>query len=241
MTVLNLTENYRSHPDIIHTAHGIADQIESRLHKQLDDIVIDKTLTASSKELPEDSTIERHEFAGIANEYSWVSNRIAELIKSGVQPHEIAVLAPQHRYLEGLVPFLATLKLPISYEKRENILETPLVRIFRTMCELVTACEENDTKKMNELFPRVLSLDFYQIPVVDIWRINWQMKQSEPQSWAELALENQSLAPHVLFFLSLGIRSSQQPLEYVLDYGQYTIIYRRIVVVCQPTTKLLFQ
>lgn len=214
--VINLTENYRSHPDILHTAQKVAEQIEFRLHHQLENV--DKILIASSTNLPKDSIIERHEFSAEANENSWVATRIAELIEQGTKPHEIAVLAPQHKYLEAIVPFMASLHLPIAYEKRENILETQMVRMFRMMIELVLACEASDVVKMSELMPQVLSFDFYQLPVADIWRVNWDYKKDSDTTWADHALGSEQLAPHVMFYLSLGLRASHEPLEYILDY-----------------------
>lgn len=214
--VLSLTENYRSHPDILHVAHNLAEQIETRLQKEFEGV--SKTLIASSTNLPKDSCIERHEFSAEANELSWVANKVRELINKGTKPHEIAILAPQHKYLESIVPFLAHNRTPIAYEKRENILETPMVRAFRLMVELVASCEAGDIQKMNELFPKVLSLDFYQIPVVNIWRVNWQLTRKDDSSWAEYALDDEVLAHHVAFYLGLGLRSDTEPLEYVLDY-----------------------
>jgi DNA helicase-2/ATP-dependent DNA helicase PcrA len=213
---LSLTENYRSHPDILHVAHNLAEQIETRLHKEIGGVT--KNLVASSSDLPKDSIIERHEFSGEANELSWVAARINTLIKGGVKPHEIAVLAPQHKYLESIVPFLAHNHTPITYEKRENILDTPMVRSFRLMIELIAACESEDIQKMNELLPRVLSLDFYQIPIVNIWRVNWELKRRDTISWAEYALSDEVLAPHVAFYLGLGMHADSEPLEYMLDY-----------------------
>jgi DNA helicase-2/ATP-dependent DNA helicase PcrA len=125
--VINLTENYRSHPDIIHTSHKIAEQIESRLHHNLENV--NKTLVASATSLPEQSTIERHEFTSIAGEDAWVADKISQLIKSGENPNEIAVLAPKHSYLEQIVPFLINSKVPVSYEKREDILQSSLLKI----------------------------------------------------------------------------------------------------------------
>jgi DNA helicase-2/ATP-dependent DNA helicase PcrA len=214
---INLTENYRSHPDIIHTSHNIAEQIESRLHYDLIDV--DKTLSSSATNLPKDSTIERHEFASVASEDAWVADKIKDLIKNGEKPNEIAVLAPKHSILEQIVPFLSKNKTPVSYEKREDILQTPLLRTYKSMIQLVLASHDNDDAKMNELFPQILSLDFYQIPVVDIWKVNWAYKsRDEERSWAEIALDNDILAPHVMFYLTLGLKSAYEPLEYVLDY-----------------------
>lgn len=215
--VVNLIENYRSHPDIIHTAHNIATQIESRLHHELEGV--EKTLKASAKNLPKDSIIERHEFSGEASEYAWVAETIQKLVDSGTRASEIAVLAPKHRLLEGLVPFLSKASVPMSYEKREDILQTPLMRAFRSMVELIMAAHDGDDMRMNMLLPQVLSLDFYGIPVKDIWQVNWKYRsKDEDRSWIEIALDTESLAPHVMFYLSLGLKSAQEPLEYVLDY-----------------------
>jgi DNA helicase II / ATP-dependent DNA helicase PcrA len=215
--VINLTENYRSHPDILHTAHNISSQIESRLHHNLENV--EKTLTASAKHLPEDSTIERHEFSSLASENAWVANRIKKLIAEGTRPAEIAVLAPKHKYLEHLIPFLSHNKTPVSYEKREDILQTPLLKAFKLMIQLVLAAQNDDEMLLNTLLPQVLSLEFYGVPVIDIWKINWAHKSGgEDRSWAEIALDNDTLAPHVAFYLGLGLKSANEPLEYVLDY-----------------------
>jgi DNA helicase-2/ATP-dependent DNA helicase PcrA len=215
--VVNLTENYRSHKDIIHTAHNIAGQIESRLHHDIEGI--EKTLTASATNLPADASIERHEFSGEASEYAWTASKIKQLTDSGVNPSEIAVLAPKHKLLGSIVPFLAANSTPVSYEKREDILQTSLMRSYRMMIQLIIAAHNGDDMKLNELLPQVLSLDFYQIPVVDIWQVNWTYRtRDEERSWVEIALETESLAPHVMFYLSLGLKASEEPLEYVLDY-----------------------
>ncbi len=217
VTIVNLTENYRSHADIIHTAHNIAKQIESRLHHNLNGI--EKTLTASSKNLSKNAVIQRREFSGEANENAWVANQIQKLIKNGLSPDEIAVLAPRHKLLENLVPFLATNNTPVSYEKRENILHTPLMRAFVIMIELIIASRDGDEVKINQLMPQVLSLDFYQISVQDIWKVNWTCRTAnEKTSWVKTALDNDKLAQHVMFYIALGIKSVQEPLEYILDY-----------------------
>lgn len=215
--VINLTENYRSHEDIIHTSHNVAEQIESRLHHNLEGV--EKNLIASASNLPEVSIIERHEFESLASENSWVADRVNELIKNGEDPSQIAILAPKHNLLEQVVPFLNKNKTPVSYEKREDILQTPLLRVYKSMIQLIQATEEENEAKMSELFPRVLSLDFYQIPVKDIWKVNWAYRSGgEDRSWAEIALDNDALAPHVMFYLSMGLKSANEPLEYVLDY-----------------------
>lgn len=215
--VVNLTENYRSHADIIHVAHGIASQIESRLHHAIEGV--NKVLSASSISLPKSAAIERHEFEAEANERSWIAHKIAELIKSGVSPDQIAILAPQHKYLETAVPFLIKNNIPIAYERRENILETPLIQAISAMVSLIIAVSENDEKRMSQEFPKVLSLEFFNIPVMDIWQVNWgYARHDNSLSWAELAMQNKLLSGPVEFFLRLGLQAQEAPLEHMLDY-----------------------
>lgn len=214
--VINLTENYRSHADILHVAHNIAEQIEDRLHRQLQDIT--KILQAKAENLPTDATIARHEFGAEASEFSWVGKKVKELVDSGVSPSEIAVLAPRHAILENLVPFLNKNDVPLSYEKRENILETEIVAGLRLSAQLLDALANSDSAHANKYFPLVLSQPHWGIAAEDIWKINWQLaKYDESRNWAEIALDSPSTKQAVLFFLSLSTTAATEPLELTLD------------------------
>ena len=216
VVVINLTSNYRSHKDILHVAQNIAGQINSRIHTQLNDI--DKILLERSQSLPSNASISRQSFPSEAGEYSWVAEHVSSLIKGGTPAKEIAVLAPKHAILENLVPFLKNADVPLSYEKRENILETEIVQGLRLAAELLVSLSSQDMQRANEYFPQVLSLPYWQIPTQDIWRTNWQLaSRDEKHSWAEIALENEVLAPAVKFYLALSGRLSVAPLEIILD------------------------
>jgi DNA helicase-2/ATP-dependent DNA helicase PcrA len=215
--IINLTENYRSHADILHVAHNIAAQIDDRLHTQFTGI--DKVLVSASKELPKKATVARHDFSDEASEYAWVAERIAALVANGTNPSEIVILAPKHKILENLVPFLHEQAIPIAYEKRENILETEIVQILKLNASLLLAIQSGDTARINEYLPHVLQLLYWNISPEKIWKINWQhAKYDEKRTWAEIALENETLAPAVRFYLSLASLASMQPLEKTLDY-----------------------
>ena len=215
--VINLTQNYRSHDDILFTAKNVAEQIESRLHHSRKDI--SKTLYAASTHLPKNASLERLEFASEADEYAWVAHKINKLLQDGVSASDIAVLSPKHARLGNMVPFLNDIQIPVAYEKRENILDTPMLRSLELMSRLILALHRQDVAKSDELFPIVASLDFWQIPVDAIWHINWQAaKYDEKRSWAELALTSDILAPFVQFFLKLGLSAAHTPLEHMLDY-----------------------
>jgi DNA helicase-2/ATP-dependent DNA helicase PcrA len=214
--IVNLRENYRSHPDVLHVAHNIAGQIEDRLHSQLDGIV--KTLVASSAVLPAKSEVSRHEFLAEASEYSWISEKIATLIQNGTKASNIAVLAPKHALLENLVPFLSQHDIPLSYEKRENILETEIVQGLRLAAQLVQSLIMQDTPRINQYFPLVLSLPYWEIKASEIWQVNWKLaRHDEDRTWPEIALTNKKLSRAVTFYLAISSCAASEPLELTLD------------------------
>ena len=216
VAVINLSENYRSHHDIIEVAHNIAGQIDTRLHHQFDNV--SKTLTAASDNLPKHAHIQRHIFASRASEYDWIARHISQQIADGEDAGDIAVLAPRHKFLEELVPFLIKYQVPVSYEKRENILETPIISSIVLIAKLLLALHRQDHHQASELMPIVLSLDIWQLPVESIWRINWQhAKYDETRSWAEIALEHADTKQLVQLLLALAGNVGTQPLEYSLD------------------------
>lgn len=219
VTIINLVKNYRSHHDILHVAHNVAKQIESRLHHNLEHI--SKDIEAASENTPAKAVIERHEFTSQANECGWIADNIKKLIKHGVAPKEIAVLAPKHAILETLVPFINMRGVPVAYEKRENIFETPIIQAVLQISEFLLATSQQQTAASDALLPRVISLDFWRVPTRDIWQLNWDFNANKFKSyrpWAALALENTQTKQAAEFLLFLATQVDTLSLEAMLDY-----------------------
>lgn len=216
-TIVNLTENFRSHQDILHVAQNIAEQIESRLSDNFPEIT--KTLTSSSKNLPKDSEISRRDFSSPPAQYSWITARIKELIDDGVSPKEIAVLSPRHMSLESLVMFLNNAGIPVHYEKRENILDSTVIQQLISMAKLLLALDQQDELTANALWPEILSYDFMNIPTLTIWQMAWQVSDSRGKiSWSQLLVKDPLLKPTALFMKTLSELVQMETLETILDY-----------------------
>ncbi len=217
--IINLIKNYRSHHDILHTAHNIAKQIGSRLHNNLENV--SKDIVAASDSLPKNAYIARHEFNNQAAEFGWIADNIAKQIKKGTNPSQIAVLAPKHSILEKLVPFLNSKGIPVSYERRENVFDTPIIQSYLLIIRFIIAAKDNNQPLMDELLPKVLSLEFWNIPVEIIWQINWERRTSNEEilkPWAKIALDNESTKDQVKFLLSIAAKAQTLGLEDLLDY-----------------------
>ena len=210
-----LTKNYRSHAHILHAARGIAEQIEERLHHHFPEI--EKTLEAANPALQKSATVERHEAKSDVGQFAWTAHKIAELVQSGVPASEIAVLAPQHKYLEPLVPYLQESGVPVRYEKRENVLDDACVQQLLTMSSLVQALRVGDFASANALWAEVLSYPFWGLPTSMLWQLSWQANDDR-ENWTETLLAHEQLKPIVLFFMRLSMLAETETLETMLDY-----------------------
>lgn len=214
--VINLVHNYRSHRDVLHFAHNVRSQIEGELHYKLSGI--NKNLQSSNHNLPIDSILVRSEHVSVSSEYAWVADQIKHLVASGTSPEQIAVIAPKHAVLENMVPFLTKHGLPVTYEKRENILESTIVKLLYQSSQLLDALSTNDTSRLNQYFPLVLSHPYWNIPPLDLWQINWQFgKQEETRTWAEIAVGVPTVSKAITFFLKAAGLVSTSTLEATLD------------------------
>ncbi len=210
-----LTQNYRSHADVLHVARGIAEQIEERLHHHFPQI--EKTLTASNTKLPKQAIIERREAKSDISQFAWTAIKIRELVDAGTPADEIAVLAPQHKYLEPLVPFLQEAGIPVRYDKRENVLDDPAIEQLIAMSRLCLSLSQKEKALSNALWCEVLSYPFWKLPTSTIWKLSWQASDDD-QDWTAALLQDSQLQPIALFFMRLSMMIGTETLETIIDY-----------------------
>lgn len=215
-TLINLDQNYRSHQDIIQTASAIAGQIEARLQHQLPDI--QKTLQAAFVAPDAPVAIDRQEYMSDIAQYQAIAEQIAELIQQGAAPQDIAVLAPKHRQLEPLVPYLNQHNVPVRYEKREDILATPIIRQLLTMARLVLSLASNDLDTSASLWPEILGYAFWSIPTEAIWQLSWQLNDAGyDKNWTKAMLDHPAFKPIALLFMTLAGQVHTLSCEEMLD------------------------
>jgi DNA helicase-2/ATP-dependent DNA helicase PcrA len=211
--IVTLENNYRSTNDIVEFSQKIVSQISERLHDRL---AIKKILHAVQQP-PLTGVVERVETSSDVEQYAWIAQKIALLAKAGHKLDEIAVLAPQHRYLEALVGFLHAQNLPIYYERRENILDDPLIIQLIHLAELIQALANQHNEIANALCPEVFSYDFWGISTSRLWQLAWQARDTN-KSWLEIMVDDPQLNPICLFVLRLSTLAKIERLEVMMDY-----------------------
>jgi DNA helicase-2/ATP-dependent DNA helicase PcrA len=212
--LITLAGNYRSSEDILQNSSAVARQITDRLES----LVPSAGKKLSAQKAHKSGVLSRLSFSSELAQYDWIASRIEELIKKGARPEDVAVIAPRHKYLERLMPYLGNRKIPVAYERRENILEAPIVKQLITMAELTAAIAENRQGDVDTLMGQVLSYEFWQIPSGELVGISLDC-YSRHKHWLEVLGKHKSKRIRDInaWFIGLAKQSNLQPLEYILD------------------------
>ena len=216
--VINLTKNYRSHGYILAASKNVANTISGRLTKNLP-IKIEKDISAEGNFIDRKIRLKRTNFESQIAEFYWVAEKISNLIQNGVAPKEIAVIAPKHKILQAFVPYLKNQNVPIYYEKRENILKNEIISQLIKISKLILAIRDKDEDKMANLFPEVLSFDFWQISPVEVWKMSWAAKDNR-DFWIEAILRSKVEQIRNLgeILVTLAEFSHEKTFEELFDY-----------------------
>lgn len=210
--IVTLTENYRSQAAVLELSEQISKQIDERLQTSLP--AVNKTLQAASK--PRATTLERHEFMSDVSQNVWIADQVEQLIASGTPAHEIAIITPKHRYLQSVVPFLHRKGIAVHYDRRENILDDPIVSGLVLYAQLAIAISNVDIHTANELWPEVLSRPEWQLKTEDVWRVTWSAGAHDNDITKTL-VEHEIFKPIALFFIAIAAEVQSAPLEDMLD------------------------
>ncbi|MBR3228635.1 ATP-dependent helicase [Candidatus Saccharibacteria bacterium] len=207
--VIPLTENYRSTQEILDFSREIINQAPDRF--------ADKALTAHQKD-PKTSQISRYEFMSSDMECAFVANKIDELIKSGVDQNEIAVISYKTKYFMPLLPFLKSHPaIKIAYDKRDNLLENEEMHQLFTLSRYVyeLANERNENVSIME----ILSYPFFKLPMLEVIKQIAAAKYDKKSVFEYLAKsENPEIQQVTKFIADLVSVSFTEPLEIFLDY-----------------------
>ncbi|HEX5744200.1 MAG TPA: ATP-dependent DNA helicase, partial [Candidatus Saccharimonadales bacterium] len=209
-----LRDNYRSTPDVL----GLAEKISTQITDRLEAVVPGSHKKLAAKQEYSQKALDYQSFSSELAQYDWIAEEIAGLIKKGAKPEEIAVIAPRHKYLERLMPYLGNRHVPVAYERREDILEAPIVLQLLRMSQLVSALADNRQGEADALFGEVLGYDFWGIPPETLVQVSLACYDGH-KHWLDVlsAHKDKKLRAITAWFVALARRSKLEPMEYVLD------------------------
>lgn len=211
--VVTLTENYRSTQEILDFSRQIISQANDRFNNGAD-----KILTAHQP-ASEHSEITRHEFISSDLEYTFVADEISTLIKNGIKQADIAIIAPKHKYIIPILPFLKSHpEINIAYEKRDNLLEDEKIRQLINIAKFVVGIATEQPADINIL--EIMSYPFWQFSsFYDVIKISDNARRDK-KSVLDYLMNSESpeIRQVANFFADLAAASFNYPLEAMFNY-----------------------
>jgi DNA helicase-2/ATP-dependent DNA helicase PcrA len=169
-----LTQNYRSVQPILDAASALIVQNKKRLIGKVEGL--SKDLIAAREGLKElvihpEIRVYENEFA----ENAHIASSIESLVRSGVNPGEIAVLYREHKYGDELQKFLHLADIPFYVKRSLNLLEDLFIKKILNICRYIDM--ENDQPNGGEyLLFELLHYDFFDLNPAEIARITREKK-----------------------------------------------------------------
>lgn len=214
--IISLQDNYRSTAEVLSLSRKIAEQIDDSFAKNYN---IDKTLRSmqdlwrGDKILP--PQVKRHEFAGTVAEYYWIAGEIRKLVDAGEDPNEIAIIAPKHKNIAPILPYLKAQNLDVTYEKRDNILLDSKIAAIIRLARFIYRLAQREQPVENLL--EILSYPFWQVsPTVAIKAV--EQKWGANKSVIDYLEGDPQLESIAKLFAGLAGQAETAPLELWLDY-----------------------
>lgn len=156
-----LKNNYRSHQLIISSSESVISHNQNRIAALISDI--DKTLVSTVDYDPDPINLAVLN-SNIEEDY-YLAKKISDLIKSGQNPSEIAVLFRKNRDSEELVKMLSALKIKYFLASESDILKSPIIIQIIKLLEFIL--NPND----NEALYHLLSASFLKLNSLDLLKI----------------------------------------------------------------------
>lgn len=209
-----LTENYRSTQKVLNFARAIVVQGVNRLENRYEEIR--KDLVAKNLKL-EKGEIHTHAFPTSEEEYAYIAQEVARLLKEKVPAKEIALIAREHKQLILLLPYLDALNVPYTYTRKENVFDEKHVKELIILCRFLSTVGDN-TNERDDLLPEILAFPFWGLDRIAIWRIAEKAKHENISWLASMQSSGDEYINNIATFLiELGVASQTTPLEIVLD------------------------
>ncbi|MBI1838873.1 MAG: ATP-dependent helicase [Candidatus Colwellbacteria bacterium] len=203
-SLIVLTRNYRSTQDILDAARHIIKKGMGQLQNILPDV---KKELVSANRVLKDGAVYGREFVSRDVQYRWIAEEVKKLIKKGVLGNEVAIIAREHKELEDLVPYFHAAKVPVSYERQDNVLLQPHIRELFTMVRFVDSIMKKSGEADN-LLPEILSYPFWSIERSMVWELSIKARRERKQ-WLTVMRERGGKFKEIAdFFIDLGARAT---------------------------------
>lgn len=215
VTFVSLSKNYRSTKDILDISESVITQSQKSLRTLLPQI--EKKIVAANTNLPKGQVHFKTCHTALA-EYDYIAREIIKLHEEGVAFKDIAVIGRKHASLRELVPYLHAHKVPVQYEKRQNVFEDVIVRQLIVLLRFIYSVSHTQETIREDVLPAILSFPFWQLSRDVVWGISLSAQKNH-LSWLEVMKnhEQKQVKDIADFLITLGVDAQSLPIERIID------------------------
>lgn len=156
-----LEDNYRSHQTILDASHSIVSNNQNRISNTIPEV--NKQLKARAN--IDTKPIDLCELERVQDESLFIADKIQELINSGVEPKDIAVLYRKNRDVDALVDLFSRMSLPFQVRVGNDILQNIEITHLLDLLKVI------DNPKDDSLLFNVLNYNFMGLKARDIYEL----------------------------------------------------------------------
>jgi len=170
-----LKQNYRSNQTILDISRALIGNNNERLTSQLR---LDKNLRAANPRFDID-TVEPviSEYANPDHELVDVAYQIEDLIRTGVEANEIAVIYRNHNQVEQLIHYLDAKKIAVNTRRKIDIFTLPFGEKIINILEYL-AMEIDSPYSGDEMLFEIMHYDFFDIKPIEIAKASIAVAQA---------------------------------------------------------------
>ncbi|MFI5212659.1 MAG: ATP-dependent DNA helicase, partial [Candidatus Saccharimonadales bacterium] len=212
VTVITLTDNYRSAEPILAASRQVITQGNERLETVM--AGVDKTLIAHRGTT--DSLVSLQEMATKHDEHHQVVQSIKQRIDDGQSAGSIAVLARRHHEVIALLPYFADAGIAVNYERQDNVLDIEPIIVLQVVAKLLVALYERRHDAVDGLLPELMAHPAWAIAPTDIWKLSLTAYQQH-KSWMEIMSVTPVFVPLHTWLITVAEQVPVIALEYILD------------------------
>ena len=163
--------------------------------------------------------IQAIEFRNQTEEITWIQAKIQELIANHHKPSEIGIIATKHENLEILAANLNKANIPISYERKNNVLKQSHIQWLILILRFVASLNQVNTSISEELLPSILALPFFEVQPATIFNLAVNANTTK-ESWLKTMLTFECTAFKDKTENQLESQKIQYIANYLLDLGK---------------------
>jgi DNA helicase-2/ATP-dependent DNA helicase PcrA len=209
---ITLTDNYRSIQPVLDSARDVITQGSERLENYLPEL--NKKLVSQTKNITTKSEIVN--LSSPHDERKWIASSIRSLVDSGTKPNEIAVIARKHSDLVSLISYLTEQNVPISYDRRDNVLDDEAVMQLEHIARIVYAIGTGEYNEVNSLLPELISHPAWNIDAIAVWEISLAAYKNR-ENWLETMQNHEATKDLFAWLIACASKSQHLPLERMID------------------------